>query len=330
MSYYRIHGLFTLRSPLSHIGESISTNTYLIQEPIIQPDGQLAEVFCYNGNAIRGMWRDAAAAYMLDRLGAEGDAHARVPLDLFHLLFTGGRIGGDQSIDIEQARRIRASVPMLSMWGGGVGNQIMAGKLRISNAYPLCLEAIPALPERWHIDAAQATYTGMTFEKSFSRMDDTKREDLRLYLPPAEGADLLDGPASGKKKAKRSGEVADQMRMTTELVAAGTRLYTEVDVIDATEVELGALVSAIHQWSRSPHIGGQANKGHGKVRLDYRIIDMDTGAEQDFIRVTGDGPCRLAAPAEAAKSAYDAHLRRLYDEMLAEHKDEIRSLIGAL
>lgn len=330
MSFYRIHGLFTLRSPLSHIGESLSTQTFLVQEPIIQPDGEIEEVFSYNGNAWRGALRDHAASYMLDRLGAEGDSHARVPLDIFHLLFTGGRIGGDQSIDIEQARRVRAAVPMLSMWGGGIGNQIMAGKMRVSNAYPLCVEALPALPERWHDEATRLSYSGITFDKSFSRMDDAKREDLRAYLPPPEAA-LLDGPAKGKKKAKgEDKQVADQMRMTTELVAAGTRLYTEIDVLDPSDVEMGALVSAIHAWSRSPHLGGQANKGHGKCRLDYRIIDMDTGEERDFIRVTGDGPCLLAAQAQAAKDAYDQHLRSLYDAMLADQSRTLRGLLGAV
>lgn len=325
MSHYRIHGLFTLRSPLSHIGEAISTQTYLVQEPIIQPDGQIEEVFAYNGNAWRGALRDQAASYMLARLGAEGDPCARVPLDIFHLLFTGGRIGGDQAIDIEQSRRVRAALPMLSLWGGGIGNQIMAGKLRVSNAYPLCVEAIPVLPERWHEQAARVSYAGITFEKSFSRMDDAKREDLRVYLPAPEAA-LLEG---GEQKRK-GGEVADQMRMTSELVAPGTRLYQEIDVLDASEVEMGALVSAIHAWSRSPHLGGQANKGHGKVRLDYRILDMDSGAEQDFIRVTGDGPCLLAAQAQAAQDAYDQHLRALYDRMLADQAQSLRGLIGAV
>lgn len=322
MSHYRIHGLFTLRSPLSHIGEAISTHTYLVQEPIIQGDGTVEEVFAYNGNAWRGALRDQAAAYMLDRLD-----NASVPLDIFHLLFSGGRIGGDQSIDIAQARRVRAAIPMLSMWGGGIGNQIMAGKLRVSNAYPLCMEAIPVLPERWHSAAALAGYGDITFEKSFSRMDDAKREDMQRYLPPPTAAGQIEG---AKRKTKAGGEVADQMRMTTELVAPGVRLYSEIDVLDASEIELGALVSAIHAWSRSPHLGGQANKGHGKTSLDYRIIDMDSGKEQDFIRVTGDGPCRLATRATTAKDAYDAHLRALYDAMLTDHKADLRGLIGAV
>lgn len=324
MSHYRIHGLFTLRSPLSHIGESLSTQTFLVQEPILQSDGTIEHVFCYNGNAWRGQLRDCAASYFLDRMGNDG--HARVPLDIFHLLFTGGRIGGAQSIDIDQARRIRAAIPMVSLWGGGVGNQIMAGKMRVSNAYPLVREALPVLPERWHVDARATTYADVTFDKSFTRTDDTKSEHLRQYLPPPESAGLLDGP----RKTKSGADVADQMRMTTELVSPGTRLATEIDVLDAKDVELGALVSAIHYWSQSPHIGGQANKGHGKAKLDYRIIDMETGEDKDFINITGDGPCLLSPMAQEAKDAYDQHLRALYDHMLEKNKDGIREMIGVV
>lgn len=329
MSHYRIHGLFTLRSPLSHIGMNISTQTFLVEEPIVQPDGTLENVFAYNGNAWRGALRDQAAAYLLDSLHGPGGDPASVPLDIFHLFFTGGRIGGDQSIDIDQARRIRAAIPMLSVWGGGVGNQIMAGKIRVSSAYPLCAEAIPVLPERWHSAAERTSYADITFEKSFSRMDDSKKEAMQQYMPREEVAGLLEGGGK-KKKSKDSDEVSTQMRTTTELIAPGTMLYQETEVLDASEIEMGALVSAIHYWSRSPHLGGQANKGHGKCRLDYRILNMDTGEEQDFIRVTGDGPCLLASPAKEAKDAYDQHLRRLYDNMLTDQSKTLRGLIGAV
>ncbi len=329
MSHYRIHGLFTLRSPLSHIGANISTQTFLVEEPIVQPDGTLENVFAYNGNAWRGALRDQAAAYLLDKLQGPNGNPASVPLDIFHLFFTGGRIGGDQSIDIEQARKIRAAIPMLSMWGGGVGNQIMAGKMRVSSAYPLCAEAIPVLPERWHSAAERTAYADLTFEKSFSRMDDTKREDMQQYLPSADTAGLLEG-GGGKKKKDGDKAVADQMRMTTELLAPGAMLYQEIEVLDASQIEMGALVSAIHYWSRSPHLGGQANKGHGKCTLSYRIMNMDNSEEQDFVRVSGDGPCLLAASAKDAKDSYDQHLRALYDNMLTDKSKTLRGLIGAV
>ncbi len=309
-----LSGLFTLRSPLSHIGESISTTSYLVQEPILQPDGTLEEVFVYSGNAWRGQIRDLAGAYMLDKLG-----NVRLPPDQFHLIFSGGRIGGSIVVDIEHARRLRKAVPLIGILGGGVGNQILAGKLKVSNSYPLCREALITLPTELH-DAAQASYRSMTFEKSFSRKDDAKDERLRGYLqepltlklgtPPEK-----DGPA-------------DQMRMTSELVVAGVRLYSEIVALDVTEVELGCLVSALHAFSKAPHIGGQANKGHGKVSLDYNLKDMDTGGQQGFLRI-GDGPPLLSPRAADALASYDQHLREQYDQLLTSQTGEIRALLGA-
>ena len=48
MSNYRIYGCFKTKSPLSHISESISTNSYLVQDPILQPDGEIEEDMMYN------------------------------------------------------------------------------------------------------------------------------------------------------------------------------------------------------------------------------------------------------------------------------------------
>lgn len=321
MSIKRIHGIFTLRSPLSHIGEAISTNTYLVTEPIIQPDYSLEEVPVYNGNAWRGALRDQSAVYMLNKL-----ENARVPLDIFHLLFSGGRIGGEQSIDIAQARKIRAAIPMISLFGGGVGNQIMQGKLRVSSLYPIVREAIPVLPKQWIDTANKLSMRGITFEKSFSRMDDAKREDMQQYLPAPDNAGLIEG----KKKVKEKGDVADQMRMTTELLVPGLRMYSEIDVLDASDIELGAFVSAIHSWSQSPVLGGQSNKGHGRVTLEYHIIEMTSGNDVPFIRVGNDNQCLLSPPAQMAKDAYDQHLRELYDAMLIDNSKELRGLIGAV
>lgn len=309
----RLTGFFTLRSPLSHIGETISTTAYLVQEPMLQPDGGIEEVFCYSGNAWRGQLRDLSAAYMLERLG-----NARVPLDTFHLLFSGGRIGGEQVVDIPAAMRLREAVPHISIFGGGIGNQILAGKLRVGNCYPMCREAAVALPAEHR---SEHSYRGMTFEKSFSRRDDARDGGKSTFLPAPDLAQL-EGPA------KRGDGPADQMRMTVELLAAGVRLYTEIDALDISEIELGCLVSALHAFSRSPHIGGQANKGHGKVALDYGLLDLDTGADQAFV-VVADGQALLAPPARAALDAYDQHLRAQYDAMLANQSGEMRALLGA-
>lgn len=312
----RLIGTFTALSPISHIAESISTCSYLVQEPILQPDGTLEEVFCYSGNAWRGQLRDLSASYMLDRLGS-----ARVPLETFQLLFSGGKIGGDQVVDIDRARALRRAIPMLALFGGGVGNQIVPGKLRVSNSYPVCSEAVPVLPDEYHARAHAVSYRSLTFEKSFSRRDDAK--DDRLVQHIAQTGLLLIGGDSGKPDS-----VATQTRMACELLVAGSILYTEIEALDVSDIELGCLVTALHCFARSPHIGGQANKGHGRVALDYRLLDLDTGEVRDFVRI-GHGPALLSRAAGAAKDAYDAYLKEQYDALLASQQTELRGLLGA-
>ena len=343
----RLTGLFTLRAPLSHIGEAISTISYLVQEPILQDDGSIEEVFCYSGNAWRGQLRDLAAEYMLDRLGAPA-----LPTEAFHLLFSGGRIGGEMTLDLEQARRYRRSIPMTALWGGGVGNQVLPGKLRVQNSYPLCEEALPVLPPEHHGRAIGRSYRGMTFEKSFSRKDDAKDERLVHFLAapePATGQTALPGETAPPKRGRSREAPPDQMRMTVELVAAGVQLHTAIDALSVSEIELGCLVSALHQFSRSPHIGGQANRGHGLVDLVYRLIDPDADAvwdqrsgawvdlgptgrpadqEEPFLAVRG-GRSLLSTRAQEAREAYDAYLREQYAAMLARQGGEIVALLGA-
>lgn len=318
MTTYRIEGYFRLKSPLSHIGETISNKSYLVQERILQRDGTLEEVFCYSGNAWRGQLRDLCAAYMLDNLGGQ-----RLPVDAFHLLFSGGRIGGTQNTDIAQARRIRAAVPMVSLFGGGVGNQILQGKLRIGNCYPICREAIPVLPEGVHDQAECIDYADCTGEKEHSRRDDAKIESIRAYL--AEDNTLLLEGGKGKKPEKDG--PADQMRIGMELVNAGVTLATWVVIEDASEVELGAFVSGLHRFSDHPQIGGKVGIGYGLVDLRYSLRGPD-GNLRDFLSIR-DGMSLLSTEAARAKDAYDQHLRSIYDGYLSDNSKGITALLGS-
>lgn len=318
LNHFRIFGEFTTLAPLSHIGEAISTITYLVEEPILQPNGQIEPVFVYNGNAWRGQLRDLAATYLLTKLGIT------VGLDTFHLLFSGGKIGGDQSIDISQARNMRRAIPVVGLFGGGVGNQILPGKLRVGSSYPVCREAMRVLPEYLHQQALQVSYRQMTMEKSYTRMDDSKDPRMTDAVNPID-APLLEGP----KAKKKEGEVSTQMRMTSELLIAGVTLHHQIDLLDVETVEVGAFVSALHNFSASPYIGGQCNRGHGKVAYNSRIVNMETSEEHDLVKITGDGPACFSATAKEAKDAYDELLRQQYDAFLQKSENEIRGLLGA-
>lgn len=327
----RLVGAAMLRSPLSHIGSTDSTTSWLVQEPVLQPDGSIEEVFCYGGNALRGMLRDSAARYFLAHIG-----NPTLALDAFHLLFAGGSIGGAQAVDIAKARQYRQLIPLVAIFGGGVGTQILPGKLRVQNLYPWCREAPaphwtpPGAPSR-----EQVSYADLTTEKSFSRMDDAKNPRYTPLLEsPATGQIALLGddgepptPTKGAKgKGKNDGGPPQQMRYTAELLIAGATLTMRIDCGDVTDAELGCLVSAFHEWSASPHLGGQANKGHGLVALELHLVDVLTGETQPFLTVADQ--CLLAPPAAAAKATYDQHLMRVYEAMLDTNAPATRQLIG--
>lgn len=293
-----LSGIFTARAPISHIGESISTTSYLVQDPIVQPDGTVADVFSYSGNAWRGQLRDLMARRIAEAVGG------RLPPDAFHLLFSGGRLDmQDRKVDLDGARHLRTVVPMLALLGGGIGSEILSGRLRVFNSYPVCAEAIPVLPGHLHRDAAAIPYSALTFEKEFSRKDDAKSVELREFLDTEPVA-----PKTGKI-------VADQMRMTSELVAPGTRLYTEIHGAHVSRIELGCLVKALTDFARSPCIGGQNNKGHGLVDLVYQIEVAGQVGEQ-LISVTRDG-MQLSDFAAEVMSEYDGHLAASVTEVRA-------------
>lgn len=325
---WRLHCRFTLRSPLSHIGETISTTAYLVEEPVLSPRGAVESVFSYSGNAWRGQLRDLMASDLLARL-----ANPTVALDAFHLLYSGGAIGGTQQTNLDKARQMRRAIVPIALLGGGVGNQVLPGKMRVSNFYPACLEA-PLPLYAWPNDPrGRVSYRELTTEKSFSRKDDSKDPRYAAALEPPQPAltqgTLMGAPEPEPSKRKATGEAAQQMRMTVELLIAGTQLMGHIDLLDTTETELGCLVAALEAFARSPHIGGQASRGHGLTALETILVDLDTGELVDPFLTVADG-ARLSPPAERARDAYAAHCQALYAALVDERQPQIRALIGAV
>lgn len=328
----RIENIFTLLAPLSHIGQSIGPDSYLATQQILDNYGNPVEVFVYSGNAIRGMWRDSGAKYMLDKLGE--NVKLAIPLDLFYLLFSGGSIGGDQSIDIDQARKIREKVPHLSLFGGGVGNMLLPGKINVGEGLPVCRELSHIIPDNCP-GSRDLSWRQMTTENSYSRKDDAKDELLRPYINDPANTPLLEAPqqmallgdGEDKKppKDKEKKEKPQQMRYTIETICRGTVLWQEIIFQDLTEIELGALVAAIAEWSKTPYLGGQARIGMGKVKLESWIEFYGQERER-FLNVDGS-KCLLNQPAQEAKQKYDEFLNQ-YNGYIEERRDNLIKAIG--
>lgn len=69
-------------------------------------------------------------------------------LAAFYFLFSGGALTstGSRGIDVEEARKLRELIPLVGVFGGAMGNQMMPGCRKISDLYPLCGELIALLP----------------------------------------------------------------------------------------------------------------------------------------------------------------------------------------
>jgi hypothetical protein len=312
MKHYRIETIYTLLQPLSHIGESESTQSFLNTTTVVN-DGKPEEVFVYTGNAIRGMLRDCGARYLLNKLNIQ------VPLKAFHLLFSGGSIGGAQSLDIDQARIIRKALPFVSLFGGGVGNQILDGKLKQTFAYPICKETNDIIPS--YVEKSDYSWRHFTNVIEFSRKDDEKNVNLTDQFLLQSQTELIEGGATSKKK--KDGP-ATQMRYGVEYLAAGTKLWHRWDII-CTELELGAFVSCLHEWQKQPYLGGMSGKGFGLVQADMDLV-MEEGREP-FAKI-GQEFIQLGTTAEEAKKQYDDHLKEIYDTYLIENKEEFTKLLA--
>jgi len=324
----RLDGKITLLSALSHIGESLGTDSYLSEDIIIGPDGQPVECFLYSGNSFRGILRDMAAKYLLDKLGG-----VAIPLDTFHLLFSGGSIGGPQAVDIDQARAYRKALPALSIFGGGVGNQIMEGKLKIGAMYPLVKECQRVIPEKYR-DEKAPSWKKWTYEKSYTRRDDSKQENMRKYIADAEllagpkQQGLLTGENEAPKKKKEKDAPATQMRYTVELLAAGAIMYQRIYLQDMSDLELGAFVSALHEFQKAPFLGGKSGTGHGLCEIEYEwSYPGDKEPRGVFLRVA-ENVMYLSHPAEEAKQEYDDYLQKVYDGYLEDKAPELKALLA--
>jgi CRISPR type IV-associated protein Csf2 len=345
-----VEGIITLLSPLSHIGEVRGTDSMLVRGKVFDPlAGKPRELFRYNGNAFRGMWRDCGALYLFEKLN-----DPKMSLDIFHLFTSGGAIAGAQTVDLERAEQIRAMFPLISIFGGGAKSQILEGKMRIGFGVPLVAETQGIIPERFRNVNAPA-WRLLTEEVFSTRQDDSKKERFKPYiadqtsLPEArpetpkleqeQQAFFVDEPESVKKGAtkmreKLNGEKPDkkekdgpaqQMRVMVEALCAGSQLYHRIDLEDMSDLELGCFVSCLDSWSRHPYLGGKSGSGFGLCAAEYEF--WDNGERKPFMQIA-ENCVKRGNLAEGAKQKYDQFLRSIYDHYLSDNQTALAGMLN--
>lgn len=287
----KIETIYTLKQPMSHIGESESTVSFL-NTIRIAVDGKVNEVFALTGNAIRGTLRDCAARNLLDMLGI------KLKKKEFNILFSGGNISGTLSTDIDQAKAYRELLPIISIFGAGVGNQILSGKMTQSFALPVCKETVQIVPDVIGIDKSmfQSSWKQMTGTINFTRFDDSKNVKYHKYLD--DGEDNTDKDSA-----------STQMRYEVEYMVPGTQLYHIINLCTDDQIEIGAFVSALQEFSKSPILGGMGGKGFG-------ICDADFIADGEEFTEIANGQFTMSEKAENALNAYNSYILENKEEII--------------
>lgn len=320
MNNFTIETVYTLTQPLSHIGESESTQSFLNTVRVLS-GGKVQDVFCYSGNALRGAWRDSGARYMMDRLGDD----VRLPKKAFHMLFTGGSITGEQTADVEAAKRMRTVIPVLSILGCAAGNQILEGKIKQTMAYPVCAETAQLIPNDMpDIDYSntQISWRKLTGSIQFSRKDDAKTDIGDRYLDKP--SSLLIAGDEGTK-GKKTDDAPTQMRYEVEYLVPGTQLYHRMSLSNCSEIELGSFVSCLVEWAKDPVLGGMSGRGFGQVNAS--LLFSRPGEDHQHFLTVNNGSLLMSKEAQSSKDAYDNHLLGMYNQYLADQQNSIVKLL---
>lgn len=281
-----LEGVVTAISSISHNGgERNGITTQLRREKFVQPDGTVEKVPVISGNAVRGILRDKGMYHMLQEIGygvnEETGEVKGLPLNAFYFLFSGGALtsSGGEGLDIEHFRKMREIIPLIGLFGGAAGNQIMPGKMKVGKLIPICQETRHLIPEVFVPQTPQSVWE-YTQTEFYTRRDDAKNDRVRSMMQlkaGGQGSLLGEGETSKEVAAKKA--TPQQMMYNVETLAAGTQFYWKVTLEDVTAIEFEALLTTIMVFSKSPVIGGRGATGNGEIAMKLgNWIEIDSKA----------------------------------------------------
>ena len=312
---YRFEGVVTALSSISHIGDNFGANIRLRREKIVQTDGTVEDVPILSGNGVRGLLRDLGMRHMMAQMG-----NPPLSMPAFYFLFSGGTLTkqAGKGLDVDQGRSLQRLIPLVGVFGGAVGNQIMPGRLQVGKLVPVCLETAHLMPESMTTCRQVSSIYNYLQEEAYTRKDDEKDERLRYLLAEPERK-LLDVKAETKKANKEAGNDIDteagqhqQMRYYVEVFSAGTTFHWWVELKDVTQIEFESFISCFVEFSKSPVIGGKGNVGHGRVAVKF------------------DNWFEISPLLQSDTNQLSTPLGTLYHAHLATERENIVAALGAL
>lgn len=284
-----IHCLSEAISPITQARGTAGNESLINREKVATPLGE-RQVPVISGNAFRHQIREHGCHYLLQRMAWSGTLNER----RLNFLFSGGNLtdGGGRE-NTGAVAGLHDAMPILSLLGGCLPNQMLRGRLNASMGRLICREnqsAIAAslpdgfMPDDIPLRAADSFvgfYQNVRGDASRNMPHHLRREDIRA----------IDAQGDDRKKS-------DQMIFSGQCVISGAHFVHGFLGKGVSELEAGALLLALSHWRDAGNtIGGKAAVGHGRLNT---MIHCDPAVDAGTL-ISG-----YVAHVEAAKEAADA------------------------
>lgn len=275
-----IEGTATALEPIHHGGEKSGGTISEIRRELTRVGDEYEYLPVISANSIAGTLRDQCAFWCLDQINYP-KFHGTLGLRAFDLLTSGGgrvaKVNGkkkdDGQINLAAEKELRDLFPVISLFGGSIGNRMLRGRLGVKNWVPLCDEMKWQLPEEYHERAARVHIEDLLFEAQFSTRDDKKNLLWQDRIAP----ETLSTWLAENEKLDQANEAKNKpisMKYAMEALATGTEFYVRFWLQNPSAIDLGAFFGALTYFNNMPKIGGRGNRGFGEVRLDLRQYEI--------------------------------------------------------
>ncbi len=261
---YTVVCLSRAESPVTHMAGTAGNEAIVAREPVATADG-VRWVPYLSGNALR---HRAVRAPGMEWLCREYGLAGTLTLPQLNFLFHGGSLteGGGR----ENTRRIvdfQRLWPLGRLLGGCLPDQILSGSLHAWRGTLICEENRHALehllppgslpPRLRPAEVFVAGYQYTRGDAAKARADDARDADR-------------DGDGDGP---------SNLMIFAGQQVVRGAQFVHGFALNRVSEAELGALLWSLRLWQAAGgSVGGQASRGHGRLRTSLVCPDFDADA----------------------------------------------------
>lgn len=127
--------------------------------------------------------------------------------------------------------------------------------LQVGKALPLCRELVDHLPPSLR-EHCQHSHFDLVQVETYARQDDHSRHGFVALTDTDESEQVDEGAGPNR-----------QMQFSVETLAAGTRLWSWMQLTWATPVEISFFTEVLSVFADCGRLGGRLGAGHGQVRV---------------------------------------------------------------